>query len=203
MHVEEVRHVNDVATISRQFEPSTRKVFQDQSLHSSVPKPGISGMMTSAGGGLPSGSFQTKSRPFVSMVSQAAVRARSGTRWAYGTSLHLPSPPQRQSWNGHEISSPLISPLDRSPPMWRQKASSTLSLPLVSAQMTTLVPKTLTVCGLPLRKSLARPRQCQPRAKRVGLLPASMRRTSSNCSASVTSVISVVMASPISLVWCR
>ena len=74
----------------------------------------------SAGGGLPSGSFQTNSRPSCSMVSHAAVRATLGTLRLYGTALQRPSPPQRQSWNGQAISSPLTSPWDRSPPMCLQ-----------------------------------------------------------------------------------
>ena len=67
---------------SRQFAPSTRMVSQVQRVHSGEPAPSISGMVTSAGGGLPCGSFQTKSCPLRSSVVQARVRAAGGTRLA-------------------------------------------------------------------------------------------------------------------------
>ena len=65
-------------------------------------------------------SCQTNSRPPRTSVVHARVRASRGVRLAYGTSLHLPSPPQRQSWNGQATSSPLMVPCDRLPPMCRQ-----------------------------------------------------------------------------------
>jgi hypothetical protein len=77
-------------------------------------------MATSGGGGLPSGSFQTNNWPFCCIVGQVRVRARSGTRRAYGISTQRPEPDQRQSWNGHAMVSPFTVPWLRSPPMCRQ-----------------------------------------------------------------------------------
>ena len=125
---------------SRQFAPSTRIESQVQSVHSADPAPSINGIVTSSGGGLPSGSFQTNSWPFRSRVRQARVLAATGTRRAYGIAAHRPSPPQRQSWNGQAMASPLTVPWLRSPPMCRQYASSTCSAPEESANTTSLVP---------------------------------------------------------------
>ena len=71
-----------LSTISRQFAPSMTVVYQTQSVQSSRVAPSMTGMVTSSGGGLPSGSFQTKSRLSCSSVGHDAVRARSGTRRA-------------------------------------------------------------------------------------------------------------------------
>src|ERR1700676_158064 len=95
-------------------------VYQRQSVHSSLVAPSIRGIVTSGGGGLCSGSFQTNNIPSCSSVVQVFVRAAFGTRRLYGTRLHRPSPPHRQSWKGHAISSPFTSPCVRSPPMCRQ-----------------------------------------------------------------------------------
>jgi len=109
-----------LSMISRQWEPSTTVESHTQSVHSPSAKPSIAGIVTFSGGGLPSGSCQTKSCPSSSMVVQPRVRARGGTRRAYGISWHLPSPPQRQEWNGQATLSPTTSPCERSPPMCRQ-----------------------------------------------------------------------------------
>src|SRR6516165_5525149 len=164
--------------ISRQL-LCTTVVYQCQSVHPSLAAPSMRGIVTPGGGGLRSGSFQTNNILSCSSVVQACVRASLGVRLLYGTCLHRPSPPQRQSWNGHAISLPLTSPCERSPPMWRQYASSTLMLPSALRKMTSFCPKALTACGLPSPKSLIRPRQCQPRANLVGTARASMSRTSS------------------------
>ncbi len=162
---------------SRQFEFWTRIESQVQFDHSGENAPSISGIVTCSGGELPSGSFQTNSCLFCSRVSQDLVRAAGGTRLAYGMCAHLPSPPQRQSWNGQATWSPLIMPMVRSPPMCRQYPSSTCSAPAESANTTSLVPNACTACGPPERNESARPRQCQPRAYRLGRAPASMVRT--------------------------
>ena len=52
-----------LSMISRQLEPSMSIEFHRQSVHSSLANSGISGMRTSSGGGLPSWSCQTNSRP--------------------------------------------------------------------------------------------------------------------------------------------
>src|SRR5882757_11288377 len=109
-----------LSMISRQLALSISKEFQVQSLHCPWWIPAIWGMACSGIGGLPSGSFQTKSCLFSSQVTHDRVRASFGTRLAYGTALHLPSPLQRQSLNGHAISSPLTDPIVRSPPMCLQ-----------------------------------------------------------------------------------
>ena len=106
---------------SRQFAPSTRIESQvhDGPLRADE-APSMTGIVTSSGGALPSGSFQTNSWPFRSRVRQDRVRAATGTRRAYGIPAHRPSPPQRQSWNGQAMASPLTVPWLRSPPMCLQ-----------------------------------------------------------------------------------
>ena len=52
---------------------------------------------------------------------------------AYGIAAHRPFPPQRQSWNGQAMASPLTVPWLRSPPMCRQYESSTCRAPEESA----------------------------------------------------------------------
>ncbi|CPZ49246.1 Uncharacterised protein [Mycobacteroides abscessus] len=99
-----------LSTISRQLDPSMTMVFQSQVVQPSSEYSGISGISTSSVGPLPSASCQTNSRPLLTSVIQLRVRASFGVRLAYGTSLHLPSPPQRQSWNGHATLSPLMEP---------------------------------------------------------------------------------------------
>ena len=94
--------------------------FQVQSVHASVPIPSSSGGRISRSGADPSTSCQTSSCALRTTQAYFWVRARSGTRRAYGIALHLPSPPHRQSWNGQAISSPLTVPRVRSPPMCRQ-----------------------------------------------------------------------------------
>src|SRR5262245_13395249 len=165
-----------LSTTSRQF-ASTASESQVQFDHSAEYAPSIRGIVTSGGGGLPSGSFHTNSCWFCSRVSQDLVRAVGGTRREYGILTHLPSPPQRQSWNGQAIALPLIVPRLRSPPMCRQYPSRTFSSPDWPANTTSLVPNASTACGLPSRKGAARPRQCQPRANLLGGAPASMLRT--------------------------
>ena len=162
---------------SRQFAPSTRIESQVQSVHSSEEAPSMKGIVTSSGGALPSGSFQTNRWPFRSRVRQARVLAATGTRRAYGIPAHRPSPPQRQSWNGQAMASPLTVPWVRSPPMCLQYASSTCRAPEESANTTSLVPNAATACGPPSRKLAASPRQCQPRANLAGGAPASIVRT--------------------------
>jgi hypothetical protein len=162
---------------SRQFAPSTRIESQVQSVHSPEPAPEITGITTSAGGGLPSGSCHTNNCPLRSSTRQDRVRAATGTRRAYGIEAHRPSPPQRQSWNGQAIASPLTVPWVRSPPMCRQYPSSTCNAPEESAKTTSLVPNARTACGPPSRNRPARPRQCQPRANLAGGGPATMVRT--------------------------
>src|SRR4051794_10203488 len=100
-----------LSTTSRQFEPSMRTESQDQLLHSSENAPSMRGMVTAEGGGAPCGSFQTNSCLFCSTVVHARVLARGGTRCAYGTWVHRPSPPQRQSWKGQATASPLTVPM--------------------------------------------------------------------------------------------
>ena len=162
---------------SRQFAPSTRIESQVQLVQSGDPAPSIRGIVTSSAGGLPSGSFQTNSWPFCSRVRQARVLAATGTRLAYGMDAHRPFPPQRQSWNGQAMASPLTVPWLRSPPMCLQYASSTCKAPEESANTTSLVPNAATACGPPSRNLAASPRQCQPRANLAGGVPASMART--------------------------
>src|SRR5215475_11730660 len=108
-----------LSTTSRQF-ASTVSESQVQVLHSSEYAPSICGIVTSDGGGLPCGSFQRNSCWLRSSVSHDRVRAVGGTRREYGICAHLPSAPQRQSWNGQAIVSPLTVPRLRSPPMCRQ-----------------------------------------------------------------------------------
>src|SRR6476646_1637234 len=108
-----------LSMISRQL-ACTTVVYQCQSVHSSLEAPSMRGIVTCSGGGLPSGSLHTNSIPSCSNVVHVAVRASLGTRRAYGTFLHRPSPPHRQSWNGHAISLPLTVPPERSPPMCLQ-----------------------------------------------------------------------------------
>src|ERR1700729_768335 len=92
---------------------------------------------------------------------------------------HQPSPPQRQSWNGQAMASPLTMPRLRSPPMCRQNASSTCRRSAESAKTTSFVPNAATACGPGSRNELASPRQCQPRANLAGGTPVSMVRTPS------------------------
>src|SRR5215472_18014839 len=125
-----------LSTTSRQLEFSTSKESQVQFDHSGENAPSILGIVMWPGGGLPSGSFQTKSCLFSSSVSHDLVLAVGGTRLAYGMSAHLPSPPQRQSWNGQATWSPLTVPMVRSPPICRQKPSSTCRSPFESANTT-------------------------------------------------------------------
>ena len=110
-------------------------------------------------------------------MRQARVLAATGTRRAYGIDAHRPFPPQRQSWNGQAMASPLIVPWLRSPPMCLQYESSTCSAPEESANTTSLVPNAATACGPPSRNLAASPRQCQPRANLAGSAPASIVRT--------------------------
>src|SRR6202042_3829603 len=98
-----------LSTTSRQL-VLTVVVYQCQSVHSSLAAPSISGIETSSGGGLPSGSFHTNNIPSCSSVVHFAVRASRGARLLYGTRLQRPSPPHRQSWNGQAISFPFTSP---------------------------------------------------------------------------------------------
>ena len=162
---------------SRQFAPSTRMESHVHDVHSSDEAPSMNGIVTSSGGAFPSGSFQTNRWPFRSRVRQARVLAATGTRRAYGIPAHRPSPPQRQSWNGQAMASPLTVPWLRSPPMCLQYASSTCSAPEESANTTSLVPNAATACGPPSRNRAASPRQCQPRANLAGSAPASIVRT--------------------------
>src|SRR3546814_20902830 len=118
-----------LSTISRQLAPSILTEYHCQSVQPSSSAPSILGIVTSAGGGLPWGSFQTKSLPSCTIVGQDAVRARSGTRRAWGIALHLPSPPQRQSWNRHALPLLLPGPWERPPPMYRQCPSGRVTLP--------------------------------------------------------------------------
>src|ERR1700722_14641631 len=108
-----------LSMISRQL-LLTWVVYHSQSVHSSLVAPSIRGIVTPGGGGWCSGSFHTNNNPSCSSVVHVAVRASLGTRRAYGTLLHRPSPPHRQSWKGQAISSPFTSPWVRSPPMCRQ-----------------------------------------------------------------------------------
>ena len=71
-----------LSTTSRQFAPSTRIESQVQLVHSAECAPSIRGMVTDAGGGFPSGSYQTNSCRFRSRVSQDRVLAAGGTRRA-------------------------------------------------------------------------------------------------------------------------
>src|SRR5262245_18102521 len=103
----------------------------DQSDHSSGLNTGsMRGIACSGGGALPSGSFQTNSILFSSIVGQAFVRAFSGTVLAYGMPLHLPSLPQLHEWKRQTSESPLMSPSARSAPMCGHHAFRMLSLPL-------------------------------------------------------------------------
>src|SRR6516225_3041691 len=94
-----------LSTTSRQF-ASTDSESHVQLDHSPEYAPSIRGIVTSGAGWLPWGSFHTKSCWFCSSVSHALVRAVGGTRREYGIFTHLPSGPQRQSWNGHAIALP-------------------------------------------------------------------------------------------------
>ncbi len=71
-----------LSMISRQLALSMTSVSHVQSVHWSSYACSTRGITTSSGGGLPSGSFQTKSCLFCSRVSQVRVRARSGIRLA-------------------------------------------------------------------------------------------------------------------------
>src|SRR5689334_14114476 len=102
-----------------------------------------------------------------------------------------PAPDQRQSWNGHAIASPFTVPCDRSPPMCRQYASSTCNAPSELANTTSLAPNAVIACGLPSWNSSARPRQCQPRANRSGIVPVSIERT-----ASLPALVSIATLAP-------
>src|SRR5215469_13004812 len=168
-----------LSTTSRQLEFWTSNESQVQFDHSGENAPSIRGIVMCSGGGFPCGSFQTKSCLFSSSVSHDLVRAAGGTLFAYGILAQRPSPPHRQSWNGHATWSPLIVPIVRSPPMCRQYPSSTCSPPDESANTTSFVPNACTACGPPWRNRSARPRQCQPRAYRVGSGPASIVLTPS------------------------
>src|ERR1700758_2207110 len=176
-----------LSMISRQL-VLTVVVYQCQSVHSSLVAPSIRGIVTSGGGGLPSGSFHTNNIPSCSNVVHFAVRASLGTRLLYGTRLHRPSPPQRQSWNGHAISLPFTWPWVRSPPMCRQCPSRALILPSPLRKTTSFCPNAWTACGLPSPNSLVRPKQCQPRANRDGVAAASIWRTSSVVGCNVMSL---------------
>ena len=77
VNVEEVRHVDDVVDDLAAVDLTT-VVYQCQSVHSSLVAPSIRGMVTSGGGGLRSGSFQTNSIPSCSSVVHVAVRAEPG-----------------------------------------------------------------------------------------------------------------------------
>src|ERR1700704_6503997 len=142
-----------LSTISRQCDPSMRIEFHDHGDHCPSAYPSIVVGKISAGGVDPSGSCQTSSWPLTSPVGQRLVRANRGVRLAYGTSEQRPVEPcQRQSWNGHANESPLTVPWDRSPPMWRQYASSTCSSPCESANTTRREPNALIAWGCPSRK---------------------------------------------------
>src|SRR5947209_7036244 len=73
--------------------------------------------------------------------------------------------------------------------MWRQYASSTLISPPAPRKTTSFCPKALIACGLPSTKSLTKPRQCQPRANRVGGACASISRTWSASGCDVIGII--------------
>ena len=114
--VEEVRHVDDVvddlATVGvrrrwcTSASRSTRRSSRPRSAGSSRP---------AAAGCARGRSRRTTSRP-ARAWSTSRCGPAAGTRLLYGTFLHRPSPPQRQSWKGQAISSPLTSP-------WRQVAA--------------------------------------------------------------------------------
>ena len=84
-----------------------------------------------------------------------------------GSRAHRPSPPQRQSWNGQAIASPLTVPWLRSPPMCLQYASSTCSAPDESANTTSLVPNAATACGTVITEPAAEA-QAVPAARKPG-----------------------------------
>src|SRR3569833_4227248 len=69
-----------------------------QSDHSSEDTWSMRSTFWSAGGGLPSGSFQMNSSLFSSQVVQDLTRALGGMRLAYGILLQTPSAPQLQPW---------------------------------------------------------------------------------------------------------
>jgi hypothetical protein len=71
-----------LSMMSRQLDPSMRMLFHRQSVHSSLPASGISGILTAGSGGLPSWSCQTKSRPLRTSVVHDRVRAVLGVRLA-------------------------------------------------------------------------------------------------------------------------
>ena len=71
-----------LSTISRQWALGMSRTFQVQPVHSSEATSGISGIICSAIGGLPSTSCHTKSWPLRSIAVQVRVRARSGMRLA-------------------------------------------------------------------------------------------------------------------------
>ena len=104
--------------ISRQLLPTT-VVYQCQSVHSSLVAPSMRGMVTSGGGGLPSGSFQTNNMPSCSSVVQVAVRA----------SL------RRAPRVGHLLASPVAAP---APVV--ERAGDLVALDLALRQVTAHVP---------------------------------------------------------------
>src|SRR5579859_5780046 len=136
-----------LSTSSRQFAWITI-LSTTQSDHSSEKHTSRRGIATSAGGALPSESFQTNSRLFSSQVGHAPMRAFGGIRLQYGIDAHCPSPLQAQPWNGHTRLSPCTVPRLRSAPMCGQYASTTLILPVESANAASLRPNAFSVCGL-------------------------------------------------------
>lgn len=79
VNIEEVRHIHDVVDDFAAV-ASTTVVYQCQSVHWSLVAPSMRGIVTSGGGGLRSGSFQTNSMPSCCSVVQACVRASLGVR---------------------------------------------------------------------------------------------------------------------------
>ena len=99
-----------LSMISRQLEPSIKQGCSTSSRSSRRwPTSGISGRRTCRGG-LPSTSCQTNSRPPRTRWARTGAGAASGAL-GVGDRFALAVAPQRQSWNGQAISSPLMVPL--------------------------------------------------------------------------------------------
>jgi len=153
-----------------------------QSVHSSLVAPSMRGIVTSGVGGLPSGSFQDEQHAVLFQRGPGRGAGQPGRAPGVGHLLHRPSPPQRQSWNGHAISLPLTHALREITAHVPAVAVEHVDLASNSGPLrktTSFWPNALIACGSPSSKSLISPRQCQPRANRVGAACASMSRTSS------------------------
>ena len=165
--------------ISRQL-LCTTVVYQCQSVHSSLVAPSMRGIVDLRRRRIALGVVPDEQHP---VLLQRGPGSRCGPAWA-------------RAGVGHLLASPVAAP---APVVERAGDLVALDLALreVTAHVpavgvehvdacrpplrktTSFCPKALIACGLPSPKSLIKPRQCQPRANRVGAACASMSRTSS------------------------